>query len=87
MSNLTELLKGKLTLAAFVEKSANDIKKDLRFLSFIPGLKDWVFNALELALISKGVSPTVADMIVDKIRDIVDTDERPLSPQPSTPPT
>lgn len=88
MSNLSKLLEGKLTINEFVDKSAKDVQKDLRFLKFIPGIETWLFESLEMLLVAKGLSPFLADMICDRIRLIVFGNAPPSTQQPpAQPPT
>lgn len=86
MSNLSELMKGDMSLEQFVTKSAADIKKDLKFINKFPGGRDWVLNTLQAVLVRSGLSGTVVAIIIGGIRMLLEDEVNPATPTPPAPP-
>lgn len=87
MSDLTQLLHGKLSPQQFAEKAAVEIKKDLGFLDAIPGVEDWILAGLGKLLTGAGLSGLLAGVIINTIKSLLTPAPAPVpTPAPTPPP-
>lgn len=82
MSLVTQLAKGQIDPATFVQRASDDIAKDAKIFQAIPGVKaieNWAIDLLSLRLSSIGLSSTIVDLIITGLKHSLGLD------QPDTP--
>ena len=70
MSLVSQLEKGQITPAEFVQRGASDLAGYVKLLGSIPGVSavvQWLLDALGTLLTSKGIPATVVELIVNEI--------------------